>query len=84
MRMAIAAGTTNLERAGRGHLDTFHRRQHRDRRSDGTVAVEQGRSEQPGQDQTVAATTCLLGGSHQSSQREDATLAVVVRPQAPR
>ncbi len=38
------------------------------------------RSEQPGQNQTVAAAAGLLGRGHQSGQSEDPTLAVVVRP----
>ena len=56
-------------------LDPFERAQHRDRRRDGAVAIEQRRTENADRDD--AGTLAMLD-AEQRHQREDAAFAVVV------
>ncbi len=62
----------------RDELDALHRRQHRDRRGDDGVAVEQGRTEQPQHEHDARAAERLAGQRHEG---EDAALAAVVHAQ---
>ena len=61
---------------GRRHLEPLGRAQHRDRRRDDAVAVEEGGAEQAEPDQRAAAL--LL--AQERDEGEDATFAVVVQP----
>ena len=68
-----------LER-GRGHLEPFHRRQHRDRRCDHAVAVEQRGAEDAQRDQhRPTGPPWRQRALHERDQGHDAALALVVR-----
>ena len=70
-----------LEHVG-GDVDALQRAEHRDRRRDDPVAVDQRRAEQAGDDQgptRVPACRCPILAGHQRHQGQDAALAMVVR-----
>jgi hypothetical protein len=77
----IITGPTNRQRnhefckRGPEHVQPLERGQHRNRRRNGAVAVNQSRAEQP--DQNDDPPLVLLG-AQQREQRHDATLAVIV------
>jgi hypothetical protein len=63
-------------------LQAFDRAQHRDRRCDGAISVEQRRAHQP-DDQKLGAPGPRLGvtGGKQCQQRDDAAFAAIVGAQ---
>jgi hypothetical protein len=86
--MATDTGNTQSAKAVVGHLETFHGAEHRDRRRDQPVAVQQGGAEHPEGDggggdpsQTLAAPrsrALLLPRDEQGGEGENAALTVIV------
>ncbi len=78
--MMTAIGTTHCSQRRGGDAQAFDRAQHRDRRRDDAVAVEECGAEQTGADQPAVGPRgpALSVRSHQREQRQDAALAPVV------
>src|SRR5450759_414140 len=65
------------------HFQTCHGAQHRDRRRDHAIAVEQRRSDQSQRDDSLAAQGVRVAPlllKNERQQRENSALAIVVRP----
>ena len=76
----MAIGTTQGSSRWRGDLEALDRRQHRDRRRDHAVAVEQRGAEQAEQHERPMCARPDLAAVEQRQQGQDAALAVVVGP----
>ena len=76
-RMTTVIGTMNGSKTLRGDAEAFDRAQHRDRRRDHAVAVEQRRAEQSDRDERAVRRFAALR-SDERDQRQDAALALVV------
>ncbi len=78
----MVSGTTKRVSDRRVDLQSLDRRQHRDRRRDRAVAVEQGRADQPDDEQQRLPRAGLrVPGAEQRQHGDDAALAAVVGPQ---
>ena len=82
IRISTAIGMTQSLEGRGGDLEALDRRQHRDRRSDQAVAVQQCCAEHAERDHAGRHPRhrLTLGRDHQRCQRQDAALTVVVGP----
>ena len=82
--MTTDTGIDPVVEGGRRHLEALDGAEHRDRRGDQAVAVEQRRAEHAERDEDDAVRRAADGrqsaarGMHQRGEGEDAALAVVV------
>ena len=75
-------GDDELMEGGGGHLEPLHRAEHRHRRGDDPIAVEEGRPEQAEGDQHHPLPRGqLVPPEEEGEHGEDPALALVVRPE---